>query len=323
MVGLARDGCFNLVGVGALNVDVVVDLAGSGWSLRNDEVAVDADDMGRLLARVASLPRRIALGGSAFNTLAAVARHRPRMRLGFVGVEGQVPFGAPSFRETLRGLRVDVAALGTDVGPAGVCLALEDGDTRSLRIAPGANTSMADHAAAEAVAAYLARARMVHMTSFLDERSPQTMADVLAGLRRRDTPPLVCLDPGHDWCTRADAAVRRLVAAADLVLVNEQEFDALGRAVDLGACAVVVKHPGFAMLHRDGGSERVDGPLPPLRTSEIRHPTGAGDAFAAGLLAALAGTPDARGRRAPTAGALAAATISGLAAARAHLKGAA
>ncbi|MCF2530897.1 carbohydrate kinase family protein [Yinghuangia soli] len=319
-MGSLGDVRFDVVGVGALNVDVVVDVSGAGWALRDDEAAVGAGEMARLLGRAAPLPRRIVLGGSAFNTVAALARRQSLSRLGFVGVEGEVPFGATSFREHLRGLGVDVAALGTAPGHAGICLALEDRGVRSLRIAPGANVSMADHVAAVDVAEYLARARVVHLTSFLDERTPETLADLLADLRKRPTRPLVCLDPGHDWCVRPDAAVRSLVGMADLVLVNERELADLGNAVDLERVTVVVKRPGHAVIHRDGAAQRVDGG-PPLRTDEIKHPTGAGDAFAAGLLAALTGNTQKAGTRGARGlpSDLAEPVRSGLVAARTHL----
>jgi sugar/nucleoside kinase (ribokinase family) len=319
-VAASRARRFDIVGVGALNVDVVVDATGAGRTLRDDEAAVGADEMAHLLARVADLPRRVALGGSAFNTVTAAARRRPRLDLGMVGVEGEVPFGAPSFRAHLGGLGVDVSALGVHAGPAGICLALEDRDVRSLRVAPGANVAMADHAASGEVADYLADARLIHVTSFLDQRTPRILADVLAGLRGRPDRPMVCLDPGHGWCTRADSAVRSLVATADLLLVNAHEFAALGRALDLGTRTVVVKYPGYAVLHREGTAQRIETGLPPLRTEQIRHPTGAGDVFAAGLLAASAEAARAGGR--DTSGPwadLTGAVRSGLLAARAHL----
>lgn len=312
----------DIVGVGALNVDIVVDLAGTGRQLRDDEAAVCVDEMDRLLTEVAGLPRRVALGGSSFKVVTTVAGRQPRLRLGFVGVEGEAPLGAPSFRDHLDELGVDVAALGTAPGHAGICLVLEDRDVRSLRVAPGANTSMADRLAAGHVADYLARARVVHVTSFLDERTPHALADVLARLRGHASRPLLCLDPGHDWCARPGPAVRRLVAAADLVLVNEGEFADLGGAVDLGSHTVVVKHPGYAVVHRHGATRRVDGGVPPLRPEEIRYPTNAGDAFAAGLLGALVG--NAKAVQAPDAvlaADLAGPVRSGLEAARAHLSG--
>ncbi len=172
-----RDVRFDVVGMGALNVDVVVDAVGAGWALRNDEAAVSPAEIDRLLQQAAPLPCRIALGGSAFNAIAALARWQPFPRLGFVGVEGEVPFGALSFRDHLRGLGVDVAALGTAPGHAGICLALEDRDVRSLRIAPGANVT--DGAAGSALLRSSAESRTKSATTYGSSLSSTVATPVL------------------------------------------------------------------------------------------------------------------------------------------------
>lgn len=276
--GLSGD----IAGVGALNVDVVVQAPEQ--AVADSEAPVGAGEMHELLDAVASLPRSVRFGGSAFNTITEIARLRPHARLGFVGVAGQVPFGAPSFVDHLTDLGVDVAAVQDTKVCAGVCLAIEHAGNRALRIDPGANTSMAgylDGHRAQLVA-YLGRFRAVHVTSFLDEATPSALLRLIRDLRREAPGTRVVLDPGDTWCARPTEAVRGLLAAADVVLCNEREF----AAVEAVRCDVVVKAPEGVRVRRAGARGWLCVRHEPLRDEEIRRPTGAGDAFAAGFLAA-------------------------------------
>lgn len=326
----AREGRFAVVGVGALNVDVIVrvgegddevrrTLLGAGVDAGVDveadsEARVDAEVMARLLDAVAALPRRVSLGGSAFNTVTGIASARPDVPTGYVGVAGVPPFGAPSFGERLAEHRSDTRALLSAPERAGVCLAVEHAGARNLRIAPGANDCMADHlvnAAAEIVA-YLSRAAIVHVTSFLDDRTPEPLLAVLRELRRTAPDTRICLDPGHDWSTGGRPIVAELARASDYLLLNEREFAGLcGRGTSaFPTTTVIVKRPDGALLFTPGATGPTHVPHNPLRAEEIHHPTGAGDAFAAGLLTGLHDQGDD-----------VAAVRVGLSAARAHLRG--
>ncbi len=115
--------------------------------------------------------------------------------------------------------------------------------------------------------------------------------------------------------------MRSLVAMADLILVNEHEYADLRHACDLRTGTVVVKARGFATVLRGGKSVQFEGSSSPLPPSAIRRPTGAGDAFAAGLLAALAQKSGGILDRIADVAELAEPVRTGLAAARAHLLG--
>lgn len=312
----------SVVGIGALNVDVVVDAAAArrsgvrppGGAGRDAESSVDSAEMARLLAAVADMPRQVRLGGSAYNTVVRLARERPDLALGFVGVAGEPPFGARGHDSALRELRVDTVRVRRTPETAGVCVAIEDGDARDLRVNPGANLLMATYLreAFEEVVAYVARARVVHVTSFLDSSTPKALLALLEEVRRRSPRTAICLDPGDEWCARPSADVAALLALADYVVVNAREFAGVS---DLVRGTAVVKHPdGVDIWH--GGTHRAHIAHTRLPASEIRNPTGAGDAFAAGLLAGL-GVSDAGAAET----ALEQGVHLGLRMARAHLLG--
>lgn len=284
----------DVIGIGALNVDVVVDAAAARRSGvrppdgagRDAESSVDDEQMARLLGAVARMPREVRLGGSAYNTVVRLARERPDLALGFVGVAGEPPFGARAHDSALRDLRVDTARVRRMPETAGVCVAIEDADARDLSVNPGANSSMAMYLLErfEEVAAYVARARVVHVTSFLDSSTPKALLSLLNEVRRRSPGTVICLDPGDEWCARPTADVAALVGLADYVVVNAREFAGVS---DIVRGAAVVKHPDGVDVVRGGVSPaRIRHTR--LRASEVRNPTGAGDVFAAGLLAGLA-----------------------------------
>ncbi|HSA53064.1 MAG TPA: PfkB family carbohydrate kinase [Yinghuangia sp.] len=300
--------------MGALNVDIIVRAPATVDGADADsESRVDAARMQELLCAVASLPRRVTLGGSAFNTVTGIARVRPDVGLGFVGVAGQAPFSATQFVEYLTALGVDVGELHDTAARAGVCLAVEHAGNRALRIDPGANTSMADHLderRAEIVA-YLSRFGTVHVTSFLDDATPGALLRLIRVLRRNAPGTRISLDPGDVWCAAPTAAVRGLLAAADVVFLNRREFASVRGHVDPAATHVLVKTPEGVRVRQAGARNwryvrhRLLGP------DEIHCPTGAGDAFAAGFLAVSADRPDD----------VHDAVVAGLAVARRHLRG--
>lgn len=305
---------FDIAGIGALNVDIIAqaDTPHPGPESDSESRSDDAE-IHELLSSIASLHRRTKLGGSAFNTITGIARAHPGLRLGFVGVAGRTPVGAPRFIEHLHNLGVDTGALAQTSDPAGVCLAIEHAGTRNLRITPSANTSMASHLHEHraGIVAYLSRFRTVHITSFLDDATPTALLHLVGDLRRDAPDTLVTLDPGHEWCTLTTPAIRGLLALVDVVLLNPSEYAAARIHPELRKSTIVVKSPDGVSIKSAGETEWLDVMHERLNPDEIHQPTGAGDAFAAGFLAALTRRPN--GARE--------AARAGLVQARAHLSG--
>jgi sugar/nucleoside kinase (ribokinase family) len=322
-----------VVGLGAFNLDCVVDLAGAAaWagtgtaSLRawvaglcaaggaplewGAEAFVDEPTALALLDRLGGAAIAWQPGGSAFNAVHALACLRLGLRLGYAGVAGRRPGPGPSGHALLRRLGVDRTFARRDPHRlGGVCVSLVERGERTMLTHTGANAGLAalverDHGE---LAAYLAGARIVHVTSFADADAPLRLAGLLREVKARNPAVLVSLDPGHAWSTAPTPGVERLLAAADLLLVTERELAALAVAPvgagladqelagavrgRLGSAATILlkRADGVTVLAAGQGRRRLA--RRPLPRRLVRDATGAGDVLAAGVLAALARDP--------------------------------
>ncbi|MDX3236178.1 PfkB family carbohydrate kinase [Streptomyces sp. ME03-5709C] len=295
----------DVVGVGALNLDLITGASAlngspvlarlgahmrlrppqSGGEHMVDEPAVRA---GLEWLRDEGVPLTPEPGGSAFNTLHALARLGRGLRLGYVGVAGRAPAGVTGPLAVLDGLGVDrrLVARAQD-RLCGICLSVHDGGERTLLTHTGANTRIAAHVRErfEEIAGYLAAARAVHVTSFLDPDGGAALHRLLAEVRRRSPETLISFDPGHAWSAEPTADVLAMAAMSDYLLVNGREFERLCRTGTGWEGAAVVKYPDRVEVHRPGSVERYA--HRPLPDGEVEDATGAGDVFAAGLLAAV------------------------------------
>jgi sugar/nucleoside kinase (ribokinase family) len=315
-------GILDVVGVGAVNLDLVVTgdsvplgaaaararleelLAVPGGVEWGAEVFVDEATVLAAVGAVGAASLTATLGGSAFNTVHALARLGRGLRLGYVGVAGQPPVPGLSSLVLLDGLGVDRSFVRSEPGVCGLCFSFAADGDRTMITTAGANAGLADliDARFDALVGYLSRARVVHVAAPLDDRSPERLVALLLAVRATGSRALFSVDPGHGWATGAAPAVRDLIRASDLVLVNQREFTALGGSGPdasvagriaagsaTGRLAIVVKRPdGVLCCQQSAGGidlRPVNGT--PLPTEEIRDPTGAGDLFAAGLLAGL------------------------------------
>lgn len=133
---------------------------------------------------------------------------------------------------------------------------------------------------------------------FLANIHPVIQLDVLDQVRR---PKLVALDSMNLWIDTQRDALAKVMSRVDVVSLNEAEVRQFGRTfsilrgareiLELGPRALIVKRGEYgAVLFTKGSSFWA--PAYPLE--KIQDPTGAGDAFAGGLVGYLAscGTPD-------------------------------
>jgi hypothetical protein len=116
---------------------------------------------------------------------------------------------------------------------------------------------------------------------------------------------MVSFDPGHAWCVDQPPAAIRLLRMTDYLFLNYREFRALGglgqfqpddavaRRV-LSRCgpscsALVLKRYDRVLMYRRCGELMASEEYPhqPLEVDVIEDATGAGDVFAAGILAAM------------------------------------
>lgn len=314
-------GRVELVGVGALNVDYIASatrlsrakaeqvqesVARFEW---NTEGPVEGATVAKAIERLGASSLDASLGGSAWLTVFTLAQLRLDLRLGYVGVAGRIETPGLSFLGQMDRLGIDrsLVARRPDL-VAGVCLSYLEDVERVLLTHPGANFAMARHLEEhrEDVVAYLAAARAVHVTSFLDDATPPVLFGVLAEAKRRSPGLRVSFDPGFDWAQHPSGPVEGILGLADLLFVNHRELKALaGYAVGesdevlagrlLERCAaggtlfvtrrydavdVYRSPPGRGVVARRLQLQR------PVREGAVEDATGAGDVFAAAVLAA-------------------------------------
>ncbi|MEU1075972.1 MULTISPECIES: PfkB family carbohydrate kinase [unclassified Streptomyces] len=309
-----------IVGFGALNVDYIAGASRLSRRLAeqvsestarfewNTEGAADEVTISKAIERLGTSSLDASLGGSAWITIFALAQMRVDVQLGYVGVAGRIETPGLSFVRQMDLLGIDrrwVARRPDRL--CGTCLSYLEDAERVMLTHPGANFAMADHLRqhGDRIAGYLAQARIVHVTSFLDEATPPLMLEVLTEARRRNPALRISFDPGFDWAQHRSPAVREILALADLLFVNHREFKALGdyavgesdevlAARVLAGCAAgctvfVTKRYDFVEVFRSSPAGVLAQRFQlrrPTRESALEDATGAGDVFAAAVLAA-------------------------------------
>jgi len=312
----------DVVGVGMLNLDYIA--CASSHRRRDPEAileiterfehgvesVVDEDTIreviGQLGGRETLSP---SLGGSAFLAIHALANMDLGLRLGYVGLAGQSPDPTLSPLKLMDRLGIDRSAVHVDrERTSGMCVSyIQDGE-RTLLTWPGANVGFGRYVdeRMDELAAYLANARCIHVTSFLDAAIAGRLVALVEAAKRLNPDVRVSFDPGHAWCVERHPDVMRLLKLADFLFVNHREFRALSglgeiasndRAIAeavLGSCGqrcstLVLKRYDRILLFRRREDEVVEEDYrhEPLGADVIEDATGAGDVFAAAMLAAI------------------------------------
>lgn len=323
----------DVVGVGALNLDYIAGNPTPGTSgarsftdrlselLRLEpghddeplewgvERQVDSRTIHSVIEAVSSSRPDTMLGGSAFNAIHAIAKTKAGLRLGYVGVAGRVPVIGLSAVQQLDSLGIDTRYVRQDnENLCGICFSYsEDGD-RTLLTHAGANEQIATYIEEEFddLVAYLTSARIIHVTSFLDDRSASALLSLLRAVKQTGRGNLISFDPGHVWSSNPTPEVEGIVALSDYLLLNNREFAEIGHRspgeadevvagrvldrLDSADGVVIVKRATGVWSHRrdDGRTQSEFYAHTPLSPEEIEDATGAGDVFAAGLLIVLA-----------------------------------
>jgi sugar/nucleoside kinase (ribokinase family) len=323
----------DVVGIGALNLDYIVNIRRADQG--NDglpgltehlvqlfaahstnfewgtELIADEQTVHAALEAVNTASVDVSLGGSAFNAVLALARMRLDIRIGYVGVAGRTPLLGLSSRQTFADFAIDDSFVHYDDSRlSGVCLSIIDKGERTLCTHVGANAGAGDflRSRRQELALYLSRAKIIHLTSFLDDLSTKELLGLLTEVRKINPAIIISLDPGHVWVANMTPEIDGLVAISNYLLLNYKEFKilglsspadtdetiadrVLGRLADSRAVVIVKRSHGILNFRYDGGKVRSDiVPQTPLPAEEINDSTGAGDVFAAGVLAALTST---------------------------------
>jgi sugar/nucleoside kinase (ribokinase family) len=311
----------DVVGVGALNVDYIASASSHRRrdpdalteildrfehgveSLVEDQVTYDV--LEQLGGRETLAP---SLGGSAFLTIHAIAQMRLGLQLGYVGVCGRSPDPTLSAVRVMDRLGIERTAIRQDrTRTTGVCVSYISEGERTLLTSLGANEGFASYVREEfdQLATYLSRTRFIHATSFLDSESPGRLYAVIEEAKRRNAEVRLAFDPGHMWCVEQPEDAMRLLSLTDYLMLNYREFQALGGLGEFATddaiaeavldrcgtnCSALVlkRYDRILMYRRVGGALEIEEfRQQPLGVEQIEDATGAGDVFAAGLLAAM------------------------------------
>ena len=222
-------------------------------------------------------------GGSAANMAVSVARHGKSAR--FIGQVGDDAVGVAMVGA--------LAAEGVDVvvrraGRTGTIIVLLD--------AAGERTMLTDRGACADLAdpdpAWLDGLGVLHVPAYslVGGALASTTATFIEWAHERGVRVSIDLSSAALINDIGAAPFGRLIAGLrpDVVLANELEADCLGGPPEvavLGAAVTVVKQGAAPALLYVAGADPLEVPATPLR--DVRDTTGAGDAFAAGLLSGL------------------------------------
>ncbi len=281
---------FDLVGIGNAIVDVVSP-ADHAFLSRHDMhpggmALIDAETAERLYA--AMPPGQESSGGSVANTCAVAAGLGARVA--YIGKVADDALG--------RVFRSDIAAAGvhfptaplSEGAPTARCLILVTPDgQRTMNTFLGASVAFGEH---DVDTALIGDASVLYLEGYLFDPPAAQAAFRTAARAARIAGRQVALSLSDAFCVnRHRDAFRGLLADVDILFANEAEVCSLyeANAFDDAAEAARADVPLAALTRSEAGSlilrggERVQVAAEPAKVVDT---TGAGDAFAAGFLAA-------------------------------------
>lgn len=258
------------------------------------------------------------VGGAESNVACALVAHG--VPAGWVSAVGDDPFGR-AVVAAVAGAGVDVSHVRVDPGrPTG--LYLKEADRAGSAVRYYRAGSAASALGPELLDRLdLASVSYVHVSGITAALSPSCLALVRALLAHPGVTTSFDVNwrPAL-WGPSGPDVLRSLAAAADLVLVGDDEAEALWGVSEPAAVREVLPEPDTLVVKQGAvGATVLEAGAPPVFEPALRvdvvEPVGAGDAFAAGYLAAALAdaSPDRRLRTGHLAAAGALCTVSDVA----------
>jgi sugar/nucleoside kinase (ribokinase family) len=231
-------------------------------------------------------------GGSAANTMVGIAGLGVRAGyVGKIGIDGVGKRLITGYREA--GVQFETAPTKSGIASARCMIAVTPDGQRSMSTFLGAN---ADFSVADISKAQIARARTIYLEGYLFDSDEQKAAYVRAAEIAQATGGQVALTLSDSFCVgRHRAGFRQLAEhQTDILFANEDELLALFETdrLDTALDALSGMRPVVCVTRGEKGSiiqtneRRYLVPAAPI--SRIVDTTGAGDQYAAGVLAGRA-----------------------------------
>lgn len=241
----ASRGTPDVVGIGALNVDYVApssQLKRLGHDFMEElpsyiehgsEHVMDGRDLDIHLARLAPFTTPYP-GGSAFNSIHCIRELHTGITTGYVGVAGDTY--DVSFADYFKDLDIDGRFVVPIEAQARRCLSFTRDGERTLLTEREDLSNLVEvlQPVSTALVEYLAGARIIHVTALTNDADTKFVSDLVLTVRRRFPAIRLSVDPGLIWAKAAvgtppSSAVCQLLAEADFLFLNPQEFDVLAR----------------------------------------------------------------------------------------------
>ncbi len=241
----------------------------------------------------------LAVGVAGAESNVAIGLARLGITVSWVGRVGDDEFGRRILRE-LRAEQIDLSSARIDPeAPTGLMLKEQRTTASTSVVYYRAGSAGSRLSADDLPAETIAGAELLHVTGITPALSASTREATFAAVAiARDAGTRVSFDPNHRtalWSVEEAVPVyRRLLGDAEVVLATEDEAATI--IGERGAPEVLARRlaafgPRQVVIKRgaDGAVAVVDDVVMtiPARPAEVLDPVGAGDAFAAGYLAAL------------------------------------
>jgi sugar/nucleoside kinase (ribokinase family) len=289
---------FDVLGIGNALMDIIVPVEedflsahaiekGSMTLIDNDRVAI----LSAAFSALPEAPREIA-GGSAANTMVGIAEMGVRSAyMGKIGSDGVGQRLAKGYQEA--GLYFQ-SSPSTSGAPSGQCLiAVTPDSERTMSTCLGTS---AEFGADDIIKEDIQRAAIIYMEGYLFDKDEAKAAFVKAAEIAKAAGRLVSLTLSDSFCVgrHHESFVHLVRNHINILFANEAEMLALAGTNDLEAAVkaferenltlcITCSEKGSLIIN---GNDRYEVPVVPVET--IVDTTGAGDQYAAGVLAGRA-----------------------------------
>jgi len=307
----------DIIGIGSLNLDLTA-TAEKVNELPNDRVRDamqrleygaerlgNSCDIKSIMSLLGPDSFRATLGGSAFNTIHAMAALNSGIKAGYVGVAGHTNRSGLNFVELMQELSIDNRHVGICSDQcSGLCVSINHQGARTFLCYPGCNNKMADYLLEnyKAILQYLIKARILHITQFADARSQIILARIIQDAKRKNPSIKISCDPGYMWINNLTPAVISIIKIADFLFLNTIEFNLLGGGENdtsdsekadgifaqygMQETSIIVKKESEIKIYCRSNKKIIEQSfeIKVISNEQISDATGAGDMFAAGFL---------------------------------------